>query len=191
MKIIWRNCISKTTILAIPNFTFLRNFSHCVAPRERLIVGWNVSEIFSYDTLYDFEIDFNSGRGDLNEVLGKERKGREMKKRKIDAEGPRCRVIGIYLVGSQNSPAAAPSSLGNFLNSDPPARDVFCRFIFSPRDNRAQHTRVSRRRRIPHVLSFFPPLPPFSAFFSQFILRCLSARLDLSTYKWRSFVRLC
>jgi len=119
---------------------------------------------------------------------------REVEKRKRGTKDQCCRIIGVYFVGSQNSPTAASSSLGNFLNSlsDPPARDVFYQFIFSPRNNRAQ---VLQSRRIRHVLSFLPPPPlpppPSAFFFSQFILRCLSARLDLSTYKWRSFVRLC
>lgn len=34
----------------------------------------------------------------------------------IETEGQCCRVIGIYLVGSRNSPTAAPPSLGNFLS---------------------------------------------------------------------------
>lgn len=126
----------------------------------------------------------------------KEKRNEEEKEKR--AKGPRCWVIGVYLVGSQNSPTAAPSSLGNFLNSDPPARNVFCRFIFSPKDNRAQHTHTytqvlrSTGEYTPRLVLLSSPVPAsFLCVFSQFILRCLSARLDLSTYKWRSFVRLC
>lgn len=132
-------------------------------------------------------------RGPKRNVSEGAKERRSGKERERKAKG--SRVIGVYFVGSQNSPTAASSSLGNFLNSrgDPSARDVLCQFIFSPRNNRAKRTRVSRSGRIRRVLSFFPPPPlsPPSAFFLQFIPRCLSARLDLSTYKWRSFVRLC
>jgi len=163
--------------------------------RERLIAGWDASDISSRDTFYTILKLISTPAARCNEDRGGMEKRKEKWKREREGEGEReaedqcCRVIGVYLVGSQNSPTAAPPSLGNFLNprGDPPACDVFCRFIFSTGDNRWQYHGANT----PHLV-----LLPFHTLFSrcvfsQFISRRLSARLDLSTYKWRSFVRLC
>lgn len=83
------------------------------------------------------------------------------------------RVIGVYFVGSQNSPTAASSSLGNFLNSrgDPSRRLAMysANLYFHPEiiAQNAHEYRGEERASTPRVLSFFPPPPlsPPSAFF--------------------------
>lgn len=143
--------------------------------RERLIAGlWDASDISSRDTFITIlklisTPQCNEKRGWNARGKPKERKREE---RESDRERPRgqcCRVIGVYLVGSQNSPTAASPSLGNFLNPRSAIRRALSPMYFADLYFQAEIIADSIAGRIRCILSssvFFSSLSRLSFSFS-------------------------
>lgn len=89
-------------VLKIPPLTGDENLFH---GHTRLIAKWDWLRCFLPARLCHFEIDF-----DVKGMKPYREKGEGSKREK-----DRDRVIGVYLVGSKNSPAAARRSPANFL----------------------------------------------------------------------------
>lgn len=191
------------TSLAMPktNFIFSWNlFSEIsrITPLSREInsrVG-RLRYFFARDTLYNFEIDFNAGCAPCNReiepqsALGEKRRGVKkmcMREREEDIETESQCCAGYWYLPRRFAKFADGGTSITRQFSESAAMYSADFIFFHPKDNRQYYSPASCPPFLPRILLSLL----YAFFFSQFISRCLNVCLDLSTYKWRSFIRLC